>query len=72
MVGKGRGGERPWWGRPCWPIQSPNNGRKKGERLTGERDNIKFINLTFERGQVAYTRKEFKMLQIQLRYFGEY
>ena len=36
--------ERLWW-----PIQSPNKGRKKSERLRGERDWIKFIDLRFER-----------------------
>ena len=44
-------GERPWW-----PIQCLNKGRKKkeeSERLGGERDWIEFIDLRFERWQVA-------------------
>ena len=47
--------ERPWW-----LIQSPNKGRKKkeeSERLRGERDQIKFIDLKFERWQVVRFRK---------------
>ena len=41
--------ERPWWS-----IQSPNKGRKKkAERLRGERHQIKFIDLRFERWQVV-------------------
>ena len=43
--------ERLWW-----PIQSPNKGRKKkeeSEKLRGERDKIKFIDLGFERWQVV-------------------
>ena len=39
-------GERPWW-----HIQGPNKGRR--ERLKGESDQIKFISLRFERGQVV-------------------
>ena len=42
-------GEIPWWS-----IQSPNKGRKKiNERLRGERDQIKFIGIRFQRGQVV-------------------
>ena len=43
-------GERPWW-----PVQNPDSGRKKNVRakLRGEGDNIKFIDLRFERGQVV-------------------
>ena len=42
-------------GRPWWPIQSPNNGRKKkvkGEEKR-ERDEVEFIDLRFERLQVV-------------------
>ena len=38
--------------RPRRPIQSPNNGRKKG-RLRGEGDSIHFIDLRFEGGQLV-------------------
>ena len=38
---------------PWRPIQSPNKGRKKGERLRGETDQIKYIYLGFERRQVV-------------------
>ena len=34
-----------------WPIQRPKN--EESERLRGERDQIKFIDLRFERWQVA-------------------
>ena len=47
-------------GRPWWPIQSLNNGRKKkeeSERLRGEGDLIRFIDLRFERWQVVRFRK---------------
>ena len=46
--------ERLWW-----PIRSPNKGRKKVEskQLRGERDQIKFIDLRFERWQVVGLRK---------------
>ena len=37
--------ERPWW-----PIQSPNKGREKnGKGLRGEGDQIKFIDLRYEK-----------------------
>ena len=39
--------ERPWL-----PIQSPTKEERKG-RLRGEGDKIKFLDLRFERGQVA-------------------
>ena len=46
-------GERPWW-----PIQKPQQRKKEeSERLRGEGDKIKFIDLGFERGQVAGFRK---------------
>ena len=46
--------ERFWW-----PIQCLNKGRKKekSERLRGERDQIKFIDLGFEIWQVVRFRK---------------
>ena len=40
--------EKPWR-----PIKSPDNGRKKNERLRGEGDQIKFINLRFDGRQVV-------------------
>ena len=42
-------GERPWW-----PTQSSNKERNKeeSERLRGERDQIKLIDLRFEKWQV--------------------
>ena len=42
--------ERTWW-----TIQSPN--KEKSERLRGEVDQIKFINLRFKRRQVVGFRK---------------
>ena len=42
--------------KPQWPIQCFNKGRKKkeeSEQLRGERDQIKFIDIRFERGQVV-------------------
>ena len=39
--------ERPWW-----PIQSPTK-REESERLRGERDQITFIDLRFERLEVV-------------------
>ena len=47
-------GEKPWW-----PIQCPNKRRKKG-RLSGEGDEIKFIDLGFERGQVVIRERKKK------------
>ena len=49
--------ERPWR-----PIQSPSKGRKEGEsdRVRGEEEKIKFIDLMFERGQVVGFRKGIK------------
>ena len=44
--------ERPWW-----PIQSPNKEKEESGRLRGGRDQIKFINLRFERLQVVRFRK---------------
>ena len=41
-----RVGERTWW-----PIQSLKH--ENSERLRGDRDRIKFIDLIFERGQVV-------------------
>ena len=43
--------ERPWW-----PIQSPTK-EEESERVRGERDRIKFIDLRFERWQVVRFRK---------------
>ena len=46
--------------RPRWPIQCLNKGRKKkeeSERLRGERDQINFVDLGFERWQVVRFRK---------------
>ena len=45
--------------KPSWPMQSPKKERKKeeSERLRGERDQIKFIDLRFERWQVVGSRK---------------
>ena len=41
--------ERPWW-----PKQSPKQRKQEGsERLRVERDQIKFIDLGFERWQVV-------------------
>ena len=37
-------GERPWW-----PTQSLNKGRKKKAKGQEEKDQIKFIDLKFER-----------------------
>ena len=48
-------GERPWW-----PIQSPNKRRKEeSARLRGERDQIKFIDLGFERWKAARNLNNF-------------
>ena len=44
--------ERLWW-----PIQSPNMGRKRKAKKR-ERDEIKFIDLRFERWQVVGLRKQ--------------
>ena len=45
--------ERPWR-----PIQSPNKRKKEeSEMLRGERNQIKFIDLRFERWQVVRFRK---------------
>ena len=39
------------------PIQSPNNGReKKANAKRRERDQIKFIDLIFERWQVRFRK----------------
>ena len=38
--------------RPGWPIQSPSKGRKKQAKGEEERNQIKFIDLRFERWQV--------------------
>ena len=43
-------GERPWW-----PIQSDKT--NENARLRGEGDQIKFIDLRFETGQVVGSRK---------------
>ena len=40
--------------RPCWPIPRK---KEESERLRGERDQIKFIDLGFERWQVVRLRK---------------
>ena len=45
---------------PWWPIQCFNKEerrRKKIDRLRGERDQIKFIDLGFERWEVIRFRK---------------
>ena len=39
--------------RPLWPIRSPKKEKEESERLRGERDQIKFIDLRFERWQVV-------------------
>ena len=44
-------------GRPWWPIQSPTKKTEESKRLRGERDQIKFIDLGFERWQVVRFRK---------------
>ena len=36
----------------------PQERKKVGDRLTGERAKIKFIDLTFERGQIVHPGKE--------------
>ena len=46
-------------GRPRWPIQSPNNGRKKKVKGEEERE-IEFIDLRFERLQVVGFRKRIR------------
>ena len=34
--------------RPWWPIQSPTKKKEESERLRGERNRIKFIDIGFE------------------------
>ena len=43
------------WGKAMVACANPDSGRKKNVRakLRGEGDNIKFIDLRFERGQVV-------------------
>ena len=43
--------QRPWY------IKSQKRKKEERERLRGERDQIKFIGLRFERSQVARSRK---------------
>ena len=38
---------------PMWPIKSPKRKKEESERLRGERDQIKLIELRFERGQIV-------------------
>ena len=52
MLGKGHGGL-------CKPQQRK---KEESERLRGERDQIKFIDLRFERWQVARFRKLYSSL----------
>ena len=40
--------------RPCWSVNKPQQRKKEySERLRGEGDQIKFIDLRFERWQVV-------------------
>ena len=43
--------------RPRWPIQSPNKEQEECERLRRGSDQIKFIDLRFERWQFVRFRK---------------
>ena len=45
--------ERPWW-----PIQSLNKGKKESERLRGERDQVKFIDLDLKDGKLQDSGKQ--------------
>ena len=43
---------------PWWPIQKPQQRKKEeSKKLRGEKDQIKFIDLRFERWQVVRFRK---------------
>ena len=60
------------WGKATWqPIQCPNKGRKKkeeSERLRGERDHIKFIDLGFERWQIVRFKRNMLTLNSKKPY----
>ena len=45
------------WGKAMVAYTMPQQGTKKSERLRGERDQIKFIDLGFERWQIVRLRK---------------
>ena len=45
------------WGKTMVAYTKPEQRKKEGDRLTGERDKIKLIDLRFERWQVVGFRK---------------
>ena len=56
MLGKGLGGL----------YKAPTEEKEEGERLRGERDQIKFVDLRFERWQVVRFRKARRRQDVRL------